>query len=217
MDNFIRVLDIFFLIDLSLSMGGDRILAVNQGIPQTIQAIDRSMKSRVNIDTRIHILGFSTDVKWLTPFEGVSPNSIEWSDFTYEGQSSLGLAINELCDRLETSHMSSKCYPPVCILVSDGFHTDSNEFFDSTVKRLNTIPWGKRATRLALVVGTDAEWYDVDKLNMFCNVNDGIIKMREYSEVIRYVKGSITSASSLEKSLQDISNNKSPKADEFIW
>ena len=57
--------------------------------------------------------------------------------------------------------MESRAFPPVLVVVSDGRPTDD---FESGLERLLAEPWGRRAVRLAIAIGTDA---DLDVLARF--------------------------------------------------
>ena len=50
--------------------------------------------------------------------------------------------------------MSERALPPVLVLVSDGQPTDD---FDAGLKALLEQPWGKKAVRIAISIGRDAD------------------------------------------------------------
>jgi uncharacterized protein YegL len=57
--------------------------------------------------------------------------------------------------------MSERALPPVLVLISDGQPTDD---FDQGLKELLDQPWGKKAVRIAISIGQDA---DADVLQKF--------------------------------------------------
>ena len=73
---------------------------------------------------------------------------------TAGGNTSLGAAIKLLADELHIDNMPNRGLPPVCLLLSDGQPTDE---YASHLQRLLQLPWGKRAVRLAIAIGGDAD------------------------------------------------------------
>ncbi len=59
--------------------------------------------------------------------------------------------------------MTDHALPPVLVLISDGQPTDD---FSSGLKHLLDIPWGKKAVRIAIAIGEDA---DKEVLQKFIN------------------------------------------------
>jgi uncharacterized protein YegL len=50
--------------------------------------------------------------------------------------------------------MPERALPPVLVLISDGQPTDD---FDDGLRALTAEPWGKKAVRLAIAIGEDAD------------------------------------------------------------
>jgi uncharacterized protein YegL len=66
----------------------------------------------------------------------------------------MGKALKLVAEQLKIPPMSDRALPPVLVLISDGQPTDD---FGSGLKELMAQPWAKRAVRLAIAVGTDAD------------------------------------------------------------
>ena len=62
---------------------------------------------------------------------------------------------------LRVPPMEERAFPPVLVVVSDGRPTDD---FEAGLARLMAEPWGRRAVRLAIAIGADA---DLDVLTAF--------------------------------------------------
>lgn len=182
-----RPMHIYFLIDCSTSMQGERIHAVNQGIPAAIHAVTQSVKQHPEVEVRVNLLRIGSEAEWLTPEGGVPLKEFEWKNLEAKGKTLTGHGINMLCDRLEVKVMGSRGYPPACIMISDGWHTDSQAFYDGAVNRLNSIPWGVKAVRLVLAIGKEDD-YDSNSLLKFSNQGEaGLIKVQNYREIVPYI------------------------------
>ena len=75
----------------------------------------------------------------------------------------MGKALKLVAEQLKIPPMTNRALPPVLVLISDGHPTDD---FDSGLKALLDLPWGKKAVRVAIAIGEDA---DHDVLQRFVN------------------------------------------------
>jgi uncharacterized protein YegL len=66
----------------------------------------------------------------------------------------LGKALTILADQLKVPPMTDRALPPVLVLLSDGQPTDD---FASGLRALMDQPWGKKAVRIAIALGEDAD------------------------------------------------------------
>ena len=68
---------------------------------------------------------------------------------------SMGQALHLVTDdALKTPPMPERALPPVLVLTSDGQPTDD---FEGGLQSLMAEPWGKKAVRLAIAIGEDAD------------------------------------------------------------
>jgi uncharacterized protein YegL len=148
-----RQLNFYYLLDTSgsMSMNG-RIQALNQSVRQSIPGMSEAASSQPNAMLKVHAIEFSTSARWLT-HPGVDVDSFTWQDLSANGATSMGKAIDLLCDDLE-NNMATRSLPPVIVLVSDGHPTDN---FDASLKRLMSSPWGAKSVRIAIGMGPDCE------------------------------------------------------------
>ena len=77
-----------------------------------------------------------------------------WADLTAEGETDMGKALQLVAEQLKMPPMSERALPPVLVLISDGQPTDD---FESGLKALMEQPWGKKAVRIAISIGQDAD------------------------------------------------------------
>ncbi len=73
----------------------------------------------------------------------------------------MGAALRLAATELRVPPMAPRALPPVLSLVSDGQPTDD---FDAALTELLALPWGKKAVRVAIGIGHDA---DLDVLQRF--------------------------------------------------
>jgi uncharacterized protein YegL len=66
----------------------------------------------------------------------------------------IGAALQLVAQELKIPPMTDRALPPVLVLISDGKPTDD---FESGLTSLLEQPWGKKAVRIAIAIGSDAE------------------------------------------------------------
>jgi uncharacterized protein YegL len=99
--------------------------------------------------------------------EPVPIETFRWKDIEADGETAMGEALFLVADELETLQTSGRFFPPVLILVTDGYPTDGK--FDDGLRRLMALPLGRAAVRLAVAIGADA---DLGRLQDFIGVPD---------------------------------------------
>ena len=103
---------------------------------------------------------FGTGSRWMTP-NPIKVDQFTWTDVTISGITDMGAAMKMMARELSVDNMPDRGLPPVIVLVSDGQPTDD---FKSGLQELFAQPWGKRAVRMAIGIGDDA---DLDVLRQF--------------------------------------------------
>jgi uncharacterized protein YegL len=106
-----------------------------------------------NAQVLVRALRFSSGAQWHvsqpTPVE-----NFQWADLQAEGVTDMGRALTMVADQLKIPPMSDRALPPVLVLISDGQPTDD---FSKGIKELMDLPWGKKAVRIAIGIGEDAD------------------------------------------------------------
>ena len=196
-----RKLNIFFLLDKSGSMSGERIAKLNDAIPRTLDALKTEVQDdNPNLRILINVIEFSSQVKLVTSSGGEELDSYNWRDLTADGYTSTAGAINLLCEQLDLERMPKRGYPPVCVLVSDGYCTDSDRDYDTAIERLNREPWGKKAARIVVSIGSDI---DEDALRRFVNKYGSYVNCENAEQIVESIRTKTTEAS--------LSNSESTK------
>jgi uncharacterized protein YegL len=147
-----RPLHFIFIADCSGSMSGDKIQSLNNAIREAIPHMREVARGNPNAEVLVRSVKFSNGAQWhhsqLTNVE-----KFEWTDLTAGGQTDMGRALTLVADALKMPPMPERALPPVLVLVSDGEPTDD---FDGGLGALMAQPWGKKAVRLAIAIGQDA-------------------------------------------------------------
>jgi uncharacterized protein YegL len=106
----------------------------------------------------VHVVRFASDVEWMTK-KPVPLSEFHWTDIRAGGETAMGAAIISVADRLAElqKQQDGRYVPPVLILITDGLPTDAEEYKES-LRKLMALEFGKKATRLAVAIGDDANF-----------------------------------------------------------
>lgn len=152
-----RTLNLFLMIDVSGSMAGEKIAAVNDAVRNVIPIINNIGESNPDAEIKLAAMTFGNRACWLTK-QPLTPSEFKWSDQVADGWTFLGAACQELSRQLshKTGFLKSASgsYAPVVILLSDGGPTDN---FEEGMNVLNGNAWFRHSTRIAIAIGNDAD------------------------------------------------------------
>ncbi len=155
-----RPLHFIFIADCSGSMAGGKIQSLNQAVREALPHMQDVAKGNPNARVLVRVVRFASGAQWHvsqpTPVEEFS-----WTDLSADGSTDMGLALKLVTEALKTPPMSERALPPVLVLLSDGAPTDD---FNSGLKDLMAQGWGKKAVRIAIAIGEDA---NLDVLQRF--------------------------------------------------
>ena len=158
-----RTMTLFFLIDTSGSMEGNKIGAVNDAVANVLPMLNEISAENPDAEIKVAALEFSSGTNWLYSEPKLASEFI-WQDVKASGLTSLGAACVELSSKLsrgEFMQAASGSFAPAIILLSDGGPTDD---FESGLKKLKDNNWFKAAIKIAIAIGDDA---DKDVLKQF--------------------------------------------------
>jgi uncharacterized protein YegL len=156
-----RPLHFILLLDASGSMAVDgKIEALNQAIRDAIPHLRDLASQNPFVEILVRAIAFSDGARW--HIEEPSPiHDVSWPPVVAGGYTDLGAALGKVAEVLAVPPMESRAFPPVVVVVSDGRPTDD---FEAGLERLMREPWGRRAVRLAIAIGADA---DLEVLSRF--------------------------------------------------
>ena len=85
--------------------------------------------------------------------------------------------------------MTDRALPPVIVLLSDGQPTDD---YEKSLDKLLHLPWGKKAVRIAISIGQDA---DDDVLQQFTGNRELVLQANNPQALVKMIKWASTAAS----------------------
>jgi uncharacterized protein YegL len=118
-----------------------------------------------------------------------------WPELSTAGGTATAQALRLLAGELTMEKMPRRGYPPVCILVSDGFCTDPLEEYEASIAKLVNLPWGKRAVRLAIAVGDPADYDENELLKFVSHSEIGVLKADTPQKLVNYIRWASVAAS----------------------
>lgn len=181
-----RTMTLFFLIDTSGSMAGNKIGAVNDAVVNVLPMLEDISATNPDAEIKVAALEFSSGCNWLYS-EPKLANEFIWQDVTAGGLTSLGEACAELSSKLSRSGFmkaASGSYAPAIILLSDGGPTDD---YKSGLAKLKSNNWFKSAIKVAIAIGDDA---DMDVLKEFTGNMEAVFAVHNIDalkQIIRVV------------------------------
>jgi uncharacterized protein YegL len=183
-----RPLHFIWVVDCSGSMYGEKIGSVNHAIQSTIPDMVDAAKNNPNAQLLVRTLKFSTGASWVTSTP-VGVEDFAWDDLSAEGVTDLGKAFELLAAQLTIPPMTDRALPPVLVLLSDGQPTDD---YKKALDNLLHLPWGKKAVRIAISIGQDA---DDAVLKEFTGNMELVLQANNPTALVRMIKWASTAAS----------------------
>lgn len=183
-----RPIHLFWVVDCSGSMYGEKIGIVNNTIQECIPEMRNSADNNPNAQLLIRALQFSSGASWIT----TSPVPVEnysWEDMEANGLTELGKAFDLLAAQLSIPPMPARALPPVIVLLSDGQPTDD---YKKSLDKLKGMPWFRKAVKIAISIGQDA---DDDVLIEFAGNKELVLQANNATALAKMIKWASTTAS----------------------
>ncbi|MBO7458667.1 MAG: VWA domain-containing protein [Paludibacteraceae bacterium] len=150
-----RQMSLFFIVDTSGSMDGEKIAAVNTAIREVLPEIADISSENADAQIKVACLQFDNSTQWL--FKPTDVEGLTWSDLSANGMTVMGEAFNELNSKLSRNEFLNSPtgnFAPVLFLMSDGQPTDE---YRKALDSLRENRWFKVAIRVAIAIGDDAD------------------------------------------------------------
>lgn len=187
-----RVLNFFWLVDCSGSMAGTKIDTVNRAIREVLPDIDRAARANPAVELRLSAIRFADDAHWHIGPSPVPLDQFQWPSLTAGGRTSTARALRLMAGELAVGRMPRRGFPPVCILLSDGYCTDEDGEYRRAIAELDALPWGQKAVRLAIGIGAD---YHTEELRAFVSQPEvGVLHADKPQALVKYIKWASTAA-----------------------
>ena len=155
----------FWICDCSESMGLKnksnnlvKMDEINKAIPQAIEKIREFSKTNPKGQITMRTIKFSDTAEWMDK-DSIPVDQYTWKNLSADGITSLGAAFSKVAQALKTIEdggtMPKKAYPPVLVLITDGYPTDE---YQKGFEELMDQFWGQEAVRIAVALeGADEE------------------------------------------------------------
>lgn len=177
-----RPLHFIWIADCSGSMSGSKIQSLNHAIREAIPAMQSVAAANVNADVLVRAVKFSDGAQWHVA-QPTKVDEFQWQDLHVEGLTAMGAALHLVADQLKMPPMTERGLPPVLVLISDGQPTDD---FASGLNALMQLPWGKKAVRVGIAIGEDA---DLEVLEQFIgNPELPVFQTRNAQQLVNYIR-----------------------------
>ena len=158
-----RPLHFIWIADCSGSMAVDgKIQSLNTAIKEAIPSMQDVADENPNAQVLVRAVRFSDGAQWHVS-QPTDIADFKWEDLTAGGVTAMGRALSIVADQLKIPPMTDRALPPVLVLISDGQPTDD---FTGGLQALMNEPWGRKAVRIAIAIGEDA---DQEVLKRFIN------------------------------------------------
>lgn len=149
-----RPLHFIWICDCSGSMAGEKIQSLNHAIKEALPHMKEVAKTNPNAEVLVRAIKFAETANWHHA-NATKVEDFKWIDITAgAGRTSMGAAMRLLAEQMAMPPMEERGLPPVLVLVSDGQPTDD---FNGGLAELMTEGWGKKAARIAIAIGSDAD------------------------------------------------------------
>lgn len=153
-----KPLPVVLLLDVSVSMSGEKIDNLNKAVKKMIQSF--SQEEKMETEILLSVITFGGEVQLHTPF--TSASSVEWCSLEVNGATPMGSALEMAKAMIEDKETTpSRAYRPTIVLVSDGQPTDS---WEKPLQDFISEGRSSKCDRMAMAIGRDA---DENVLNSF--------------------------------------------------
>lgn len=179
-----RTMVLFFVVDCSGSMKGEKIGTVNNAIREVIPELKDISEGNSDALIKIATLQFSSGAKWNVD-EPVPAENYRWQDLDAEGVTDLGEACRKLNDKLSRKAFmgdATGSYAPAIFLLSDG---GPNDDYKKGLGKLKENNWFKKAIKVAIAIGEDA---DTDVLAEFTGNIESVITVHTPEALKKWIR-----------------------------
>lgn len=183
-----KLLPVFCVLDIPMSMDEDQITRVNTIMLEMIDLLREKANKLYSSELRIAVLQSYGTSQWLT--DGlISPEDFSWQGLKASGASNFGNTLNELNNKLSRKQFlisEGGFTDPVIIFMNGNGPKDDYESALNKIKSTNN--WFKASTKIVAAVGNDA---NVQVLQEITGNKEAVIKVNDeestksFMEIIR--------------------------------
>lgn len=137
-----------------------KIQSLNNAIREAVPHMQGVAAENPNASVLMRCVRFSSGATWHIA-EATPVEDFRWVDLPAEGVTDLGAGLCLVAEEMQVPPMSDRALPPVLALISDGLPTDD---FETELGKLLSLPWGKKAVRIAIAIGEDAASHEAQEV-----------------------------------------------------
>jgi len=183
-------------------MTGEKIGSLNEAIKEAIPHMQSIAQQNPFAELLVRAMQFSSGAQWIIPTP-VHVEKFSWTDISANGVTDLGAALKLLASEMAIEKMGERALPPVLVLVSDGQPTDG---WESGLAELMSQPWGKKAIRVSIAIGQDADEEVLKRFNG--NPEIPVLHANNPDQLVQRIRWASTQV--LQASIQPQSQPKGP-------
>ena len=179
-----KTMTLFFIIDTSGSMSGDKIGAVNSAIEEILPELRDMSDTNADAKIKIAVLEFSSGAEWITS-SPIEAETFSWTFLNAGGVTDLGdacMKLNEKLSKNEFMKETSGSFAPALFLMSDGEPTDN---YQKGLELLKQNNWFKKAIKVAVAIGEDA---NKDVLTEFTGTSEAVLEAYNVALLKKMIK-----------------------------
>ena len=166
--------------------------------------MQKSADENPNAQVFVRSLKFSDGSQWHVA-QPTPVADFRWTDLSAGGMTDLGSALSLVADQLRIPPMTDRALPPILVLVSDGQPTDD---FRVALDELLAVPWGRRAVRIAIAIGDDADHGPLR--DFIANPELPVLQANNSESLVNYIRWASTAV--LKAASAPASQSKTPAA-----
>lgn len=208
-----RTMVLFFVVDTSGSMEGEKIGSLNVAVQEVLPTISKISSNNADAQIKIAALEFSSSAEWMYDHP-IEAEQFQWRDLEAQSLTNLGEACEELNRKLSTKgfmNEASGSFAPAIILLSDGEPTGD---YKRGLGKLKENNWFKAAIKVAIAIGADA---NKDVLAEFTGHKECVLTVHnkeQLEKIIHFV--SVTASQVASKSASVGKDAPETKGDEIV-
>ncbi len=152
-----KELHVFYVLDTSGSMEGQKISALNHAMEECTEALKTLAKSNGDAILKIAVLEFNSGCKWITSNGPEAMEDFEWEYLEAGGLTDIGTALKELNGKLSRNEFLNSmtgAWMPIIIFMTDGFATDD---YEASLEEIRNNKWFRRGTKIGFAIGDSTE------------------------------------------------------------
>lgn len=181
-----RELHVFYVLDTSGSMAGERISQLNHAMEESTEALKQLAKNNADAKLKIAVMEFNSSCRWVT---SNGPEDLE-EDFAYDyltagGMTEVGDALKELNSKLSRHaflNSMTGALMPVIIFMTDGQATTD---YAKELAEIRKNRWFARGTKIGFAIGDDA---DIKMISEVVGNKEAVLKVNDLELFKRLMK-----------------------------